>query len=249
MFQSTTSEGTPGAISRHPAFALNKASLLLLGTSLLSGCATATPILAPPALSNSLAPRQQLSFAGRKILVIPPKVSYRDAQRETALPANPSGTPWVSTSLSAFAEQFLPQQGFTVLRGDAPADQEPVELQTLLSAWADRPDLLLKPWAKERDRVLTQFRIVKEMLDADAVLVQLLDVKAGTAATWDPVASGAVTSGTSTSDLQAGLVDTATGEIVWKRQVFFREVPNRKLLEDSLHTLYGDFPTTTGDST
>jgi len=146
-------------------------------------------------------------------------------------------------------EQFLPQQGFTVLRGDAPADQEPAELRTLLSAWADRPDLLLKPWAKERDRVLTEFRIAKETLGADAVLVQLLDVKAGTAATWDAVVSGAVTSGTSTSDLQAGLVDTATGEIVWKRQVFFREVPNRKLLEDSLHTLYGDFPTTTGDST
>jgi len=135
-----------------------------------SGCATATPILAPLALANSLAPRQQLSFAGRKILVIPPKVSYRDARRETALPANPSGTPWVSTSLSAFVEQFLPQQGFTVLRGDAPADQEPAELRTLLSAWADRPDLLLKPWAKERDRVLTEFRIAKETLGADAVL-------------------------------------------------------------------------------
>lgn len=220
-----------------------KLLITLLAAVFATGCATATPILAPSALSNPLAPRQRLSFAGRKILVIPPKVSYRDAQRETALPVNFSGTPWVSTSLSAFAKQLLPQQGFTVLREDVPADQEPVELRTLLFAWADRPDLLLKPWAKERDRILTEFRIAKEVLGADAVLVQLLDIKAGTAATWDAVISGTVTSGTSTSDLQAGLVDTATGEIVWKRQVFFREVPNEKLLKNSLHALYGDFPT------
>ena len=220
-----------------------RGGFLLALALLAAGCATPTPILAPLSLSNPLASRQQLSFDGRKILVISPKVSYRDAQRETALPDNLSGTPWVSTSLTAFAERLLPQRGFMVLRADVPAAQEPVELRTLLSAWADKPDLLLKPWVKERNRVLTEFRIAKEALDADAVLVQLLDVKAGTAATWDAVASGIVISGTSTSDLRAGLVDTATGDIVWKRQVFFREVPNRKLLTDSLQTLYGDFPT------
>ena len=42
MFQNTTSEGIPTVLPRRPAFTLRKTALLLLGISIVSGCATTT---------------------------------------------------------------------------------------------------------------------------------------------------------------------------------------------------------------
>lgn len=234
-----------------------------LVVAFLTGCATASPILVPSTTAaftkSGSSSSGLITWNGQRVLVLSPRVIYRDVATEREISGPNVNHPWgsnilkssstpslyppaVTNSLVSFANQSLAKRGYQTVESGYPAIQNQPVLQEILGRWAEEPRELLRPWSKNRDQILRELRMMKESLGVDAVLVQLMDVKVGSPGTWDAMASGRITSETSTSDLKTGLVESGSGRVVWKREVFFRDVPNAKLLDDSLRILYGDFP-------
>lgn len=233
---------------------------VLLSVLLLAGCATVAtpPMLAQPA---HFAVSADLPFHGNSILIIPPQIIYRDAYTERELLPGQKSNSYRSTSplwdsmagsaptqegretisvlATAHALQTATRKGFEARTAK---DLSPGQTQESVSELAKESGNLLKAWSKDRENLLNRLQMIKETTGTDGVIVQKLDVKLGAAAQWDAVATGRVSAGTSSSDFKVALVETATGDVVWERESFYRNFPNKSILERMLTMLFQDFP-------
>jgi hypothetical protein len=79
--------------------------------------------------------------------------------------------------------------------------------------------------------------------DGYAVLVQFLRIRTGPGASWNSW-TGAITSSTASTLLQAALVSGRTGKVIWKDERLIRNKamkPGDKNLDKALTLLFGDF--------
>ncbi len=217
-----------------PARPLLPALVLML----FAGCATATPVLVQ---SPSYTRQSAVSFDGQKIFILSPKIVYRDASSDRELPSAGSRARGPDSELLSYAQESIPQRDFSVMSFNDLTSEEQLQLDGILSTLKESSNELFKTW-KKREDLQQSLEILKESVHADAVLAQILEVRLGTSGTWDPVVSGAVTAGTNSSEVKMGLFETSTGNLVWKRSAYFRQIPERGLLYKSLQMLYADFP-------
>jgi hypothetical protein len=226
---------------------------------LLSGCATvaAPPMLVQPALSTA---STDLPFHGNKVLIISPKLIYQDTYTEKDLPpgyqkpqfssslldmmgtADQESPRAITALMAARAHQTTLQNGFETYSFQEFSSTRSPEAQESLSELEKGSENLLKIWSKDREYLLGQLRILKEIADIDGIVVQIVNVKLGETARWDSASTGRVSAGTSSSALKVGLVETATGELVWERESFYRDLPNASNLDAMLKMLFRDFP-------
>jgi hypothetical protein len=71
---------------------------------------------------------------------------------------------------------------------------------------------------EDAQHILSQFGTLP---DDYLILVQFMRVKQGPGGSWNPY-SGAITSGMSSTLLQAALISTRTGQVIWKNEVLER---------------------------
>lgn len=227
---------------------------------LVGGCAT---IPSPPMLVQSTGSYRvmDLGFKGRKVLILRPQLGYRDVQTEKELPggylpyenvnllAHSSGAvPTLGESeamaglMVSHARTILSLKGFEVVADEELTDSDREKVRRPIRELADRSEQLLKLWDKDKDQRLKHLAFLRNALGVDGVLVQVLDVKFGQAPTWDFVASGRMTAGTSRTTLKAGLVEAVQGEMVWEREVFYRNTVHAESLKRMLALLFQSFP-------
>jgi len=214
-------------------------------------------MLARPALSPAFT---DLPFYGNKILIIPPKLTYRDTYTERELPPgyqeppSPSDltlvnmmkasgeSPQAITALmTAQARQTALQNRFEVYSVKELSSAQPPEARESMSELEKGSKNLLKGWSKDREHLLGQLRILKKITGIDGVVVQSVTIKIGGNGQWNS-ASGQITAGTSSSTLKAGLIATDTGDLIWERESFYRDVPDALNLNAMLTMLFQDFP-------
>jgi hypothetical protein len=165
-----------------------------------------------------------------------------DVQTDKEYPKPDAPYQTTSEAMVSYADTLLHQRGFeTIVSGHIPSPQRE-KIEEVLSGLEQNAADLLKSWSRNKESLAAQLQNLNATARIDAVLVQVGDFKLGDPSQWDFVFTGRMTAGTSSTDLKAGLVDTATGRIVWERGVFYREVLGPKQLDQLLRTLFGNFP-------
>ena len=190
---------------------------IILGLSLsFIGCATSRPILVQPVQNTgATAP----VFAGKTIFIMPPKVTYRDVRNEQELSRMEKQSQKVYSQLVSFSEKKISsRQGFKVLTSDNLNENQKESSGFSLSNLAAQSEIILKLKNKSREKFITQLQSLGSSVSANAVLVQVLEVKVGMATQWSPI-TGVMAAGTNSFDLKSGLIEVTTGNIVWQQEI------------------------------
>ncbi len=219
---------------------LKRSWLLCLLTvfTMLIGCATSPkPIVIQ---QPSIGSREVVAPDWDTVFLLTPKLTYKNVQTEEELVPNQYAAEATSKEIVDFANNAIGQKGFRVLQENDLTPDQKTQLTVTLTALTDQAEDLLKQ-QKEKKSFLAYFRELYEIAGAEGVLVHVLKVKVGAGSYWDPN-TGSIASSTSTSHIIAFLLDGTTGEVVWKNEVFFRDVPTTNLLNKSLGMLFSAFP-------
>jgi len=204
-----------------------------------AGCATTpTPLLIQPSNTSY----HETVFEGSKILVVAPHLRSMDVETERELRASKSTASAMSALMTAHARTTALQQGFEVVSANDIPELQVGSLAQSLDEISRGSSDLLKVWSKGREQLVATLQILREATGADAVLLQATTMKIGQQARWDAVMTGRVLAGTSSSDLTVGLVDMATGGVVWKQEAFYRDVLNIDTMDRLLKMVFEYFP-------
>lgn len=234
IFDRKMSKATPGSGRKVWLFCF-----LVAGATIFIGCATSPkPILIQqPSSSN----QEGVPPEWKTIFLLTPKLTYQDVQTEAELLPDQYGGKTTSKDIVDFASNVIEQKGLRVLQEHDLTPNQKSQLTVTLAALHDHAGAILKQ-RNEKEGFLADFRELSEIAGAEGVMGHVLKVKVGAGSYWDPN-TGAIASSASTSHILAFLVDATTGEVVWKNEVFFRDVPTTKLLTKSLGMLFSVFPT------
>lgn len=216
---------------------------MLLSLFVLTGCATAVkPMLVAPA--NSRQPAKRM-LAGNKVLIVAPAVTYLDVKTEQVISTNDHPlSQAVSKSVVSRAQDLLSRHRFEVVQLDQlKARQE--ESRQILSELSGQSGVLVRPRSQRRAQLLSRLQALKTS-GVDAILIHAVDVKMGSAATFDYINSGNMTASTSSGDIRAGLIDTSTGDLIWDREVYHRDKVGPDNVGQLLDLLYSDFSVEAG---
>jgi hypothetical protein len=200
----------------------------LLCLLLLSGCTTTSAVVAGSrAAVGSLNVREP-------IMLLPPKLTYERIQNEQPLDGAEFQASAVVASLLAAARQSLQQKGLAVI-GEVSAGN--AEVRHPLEGLSARADALFH--SPIDPSLVEQLRQVQPAGEDRAVLVQYVRVKVGPGGFWDPN-TGVIHSKMSSANLRAAILRCRDGQLLWRNEVFLREVPrvNSSKFRKAVQLLY-----------
>lgn len=203
----------------------------------LTSCATMPKTISTTPAYEAVLP------ADSRIFILQPLLKFERLQDEVILdPSNFGGTSIVS-SLNTTARNAVLRSKYQVAETEVMNAPEIVDLYSRLQSLSSR--LAAGQLNDEADTTLQRLSALDQNL---VILSHFLYAKVGRGGYWNPM-SGAIGSSMSTSRLQVSLIRCSTGQVLWKNEVFLRQLPqvdNPKFAE-SLQLLYANFPGTKED--
>ncbi len=205
----------------------------------LVGCATMPePILVR---SGSEPSRRQLDPSWKSVLILQPRLTYVSVTTEKEMQVDTNTFNTTVRAMGAQASKTLAREGLRPYTQREFSADETVRLADAMTALVSQPEGAFKKIA-DHPTLQGQLGAVRSVLGAHLVLLQTVKTKVGSGATWNQY-SGAITAGTSTAELQAFAIDTETGALVWRSEVFVRAFLSGKILTQSVQLLFSTFPT------
>lgn len=206
--------GSAGSPRRAVALAVPALALSLLG-----GCAT-TRTLA----TRAAAPPLPRIGPGTTVFVLAPKVSVESADPNSPASSSKIDRDALARHLTGAATAALHAHGAAVRTIDGPAGnpRHDVHIASALTHHADQFFRAFRP-----PKILAELRQLAGPDDRRRVLVQWADVIVSPKGNWD-FFSGAITASMDSVRLHAAILDPATGNVLWKNEVLFRDLPTAR---------------------
>ncbi|MBX3745861.1 MAG: hypothetical protein KF833_11190 [Verrucomicrobiae bacterium] len=168
------------------------------------------------------------------MIVLPPQLRYEHIETEAVLDGAMFQEADVRTSMMEAAMRSLREAGCAVVQAPTLGSGDGA------SGWdglVARSVELLRPGGP--GRAIAELSEASGHDPGRVVLVHHVRVKVGPRGTWDPN-SGAITSPMSSAHFRAALIRCMDGEVLWRSEVFLRQVPragNRKH-QEAIQSLY-----------
>jgi hypothetical protein len=213
-------------------FPLLSVVAVLTSLALLTACVS-SPVVVPTTLDLGPEINRDVS-----ILIIPPCLKFESIQDEKPLKVSDYNGDAIENQMIAVAQQALNSKGFAAhdlktysLSSTPETDDRFRSISPKLSQGvvSDGDKLYMKQLASSDDRL--------------SVLVSYIKVKVGTGAAWNPI-TGWIRTANSSCFLHSALIHCTTGQVLWKNQIFLRELPQieSESFSDSLELLYKTLP-------
>jgi hypothetical protein len=167
------------------------------------------------AQEKQASPKSQLAIA--KVIILPPQVVFEQSSANSHIQDDPNAAPFGSV-LTSTATSKLSLRKYTLVAPESLQNSDVGERLKQLQPLTSR--LARGAINDEVKQALSQFAALPEDY---LILVQFLRVDAGPGKSWNPL-SGAITSSMSNTLLQAALISTRTGLVVWKNEVLERKL-------------------------
>jgi hypothetical protein len=202
-------------------------TLAFCGVLATLGCALAQPVYSPQPPASA------------RVVILKPVIGYEQLPGGTSASASRDLEAY-STRLGAGASAVVAARGMTAVEGVAPdsaSDAASAEVRERLRSEAAK--LARGVVGDEAKSVLARFG--SDCPDC-LVLVVYMKAKVGPQGSWNPN-TGAITSKMDSLLLQASAIAAASGETVWKNEVYLRELPrpNQDKLLKSIGNLFVNF--------
>lgn len=213
-------------------FSLLSVVAALTSLALFTACVS-SPVVVPK--TTDLAPEINRDLS---ILIIPPCLKFESIQDEKPLKASDYNGDAIEKRMIAVAQQALNSKGFAA--HDRETDSRSSTPETDNRFYSLSPKLSQGVVSDGDKRYMKQLASTDDRL---SVLVSYIKVKVGTGAAWNPM-SGIIRSDNSSCFLHSALIHCTTGQVLWKNQIFLRELPQieSESFSDSLDLLYRNFP-------
>ncbi len=150
-----------------------------------------------------------------KVLILPPQIVLEQLSGSARASEQSSG-PFESALTNAAISELKSRQ-YLAIEPEALDNSEAVDSLKKLRPFTRR--LAHGVFNDETQRAVGHLATLSQDY---LILAQFMQVKHGPGATWNPM-SGAITSGMSSTLLQAALISTHTGQVIWKNEVFERK--------------------------
>jgi hypothetical protein len=186
-------------------------------------------------VAGGSAPAQQTSNdsppASAKVIILQPQVVFEQLTNKSVLTQNVT----FESALTNAATASLSARKYTVVTLESLQQVDAIDLLKQLQPLTSR---LAR--GAINDEAQQTLRYLAAFPDDYLILVQFMRVKEGPGGSWNPY-SGAITSSMSSTLLQASLISTHTGQVVWKNEVLERKVfrANDPNFAKYLDLLYG----------
>ena len=174
------------------------------------------------------------------VFIMPPLMDYRDVRTEKELLPNLVGGQATARNVTETASRFLRSSGFKTFDENGLRPDQKKALDESLKSLGIQIDEWVRR-SKGKQLPVSFVRQLCSETNAQAVLFNLLKVKLGEGAFWDPN-SGMIAPGANTSQIVAFLVDVETGDIVWRNELFLRDKPDTQIFNKSLEMLFSKLP-------
>lgn len=172
-----------------------------------------------------------------RVIVIDPLVQFEDVRSDRIVPSSASQDEIFRSRLLAAATGEVEARKLGMVKPESFSDLHVADDCARLRSMSSR---LARGSVTEEAREI--LKRLADVNDGYAVLVQFMRVKVGPGGSWNPY-SGAITSSISSTLLQAALVASKTGQVIWKNEVFVRKTfrPDSPKFTKNLGLLYQTF--------
>ncbi len=199
------------------------------------GCAQ-KPMLVPHAYLNNIdASRNSLN----RIVLVEPKISFKEVATDQELDPELYGGGSLAEFVKNNVKETVRHKNIDIINVDEIADVDSNLKLDILPNLSQNSDKLLRQ-RFDKKSISNDLMKIRDVTGADGIIFHYITVKVGRRGTWDPN-TGAMTGGTTTSDVIAFLVDVRSGEIIWKNEVFYRDFLEKENLISSFQMLYASF--------
>jgi hypothetical protein len=159
---------------------------------------------------------QQISPEVR-VIVLDPWVQFEDVRSDSIIPSSATQDEIFRSRLLAAATGEVEARKLSMVKPESFSDLHVADDCARLRSVSSR---LARGIVNEEAREI--LKRLADVNDGYAILVQFMRVKVGPGGSWNPY-SGAITSSISSTLLQAALVASKTGQVIWKNEVFVRK--------------------------
>jgi hypothetical protein len=175
--------------------------------------------------------------AAPKVIVLPPDVILE--QLSTRSGTREEGSSGLGSILTSAANEQITARKYTVL---ASADLHDLDVEAWLTQLQPFVYRLAQGAINDESRAILTH--LKSLPSNYLIFVQVMHVKDGPGASWNSM-TGAITSRMSSTQLQAALISTRTGQVIWKNESFNRKVfrtndPKFAKFVDALYATLGN---------
>ncbi len=208
---------------------------LLVSVVLFSNCATTSG----PVLIGSLGDTtfNQLAAKGEVLFLLPPHMTFEDVATETPLPPDSQGGDQVQAVMMSTVFEGLQVSGFRVLTLDSVETNAQPSTDNIIQRLNEECRVLTSV-TKNKSALLPLLSQLAEITGASVACVHTVRAKIGTGAMYDPIFSGAMRQGTSSSTINVVLVSLKNGDIVWSNESFVRHKPTSNEFKKAVKMLF-----------
>lgn len=181
-------------------------------TLLFISCATSSRVSHVPG-------EETIIVTGKNIFVLPASIRYESLESEVELSPDEYRGSEVAVLLMQATLDILSENGFNVQHADTFKFSDAKIYQKVLD---QRQEFFRSSLAADPKKNLDNLGAT---CDYPNILVLDLKVQVGPGGSWNPL-SGGIKSGMSYSRIRAVLIDTKSGNALWKSKLQLREIPD-----------------------